>query len=90
MNKKSQWDKLCEHDSYNLLWATVKYDDLMQSVLQNLLLVERGKVPRLIMDCGQTDYELYRKRRDWCIKNQLIDEDELRKSVIHLLFRDNK
>lgn len=44
----TQQKKLEDYDSYDLLWATVKYDELLQVVLQNIILVERKQDVRII------------------------------------------
>lgn len=81
----TQEDRLYHHSEYDLLWATVKYDELFQQVIQNLLIIERGHWRVFLYDCGDDmqTYKLYQLRRKWLFKSKILDEDELRKEVIN-------
>lgn len=73
---------LDDYDSYDLIWATVKYDELLQSVVQNIILVERKYWQVLLCDSSNLTCGLYFEHRDWLLFHHVIDEDELRKEVI--------
>jgi hypothetical protein len=78
-----QQKKLEDYDSYDLLWATVKYDELLQVVFQNIILVERKHWRMLICDSSDVIARSYFERRAWLLRHKVINEDELRKEVIN-------
>ena len=82
-----QEDRLNKVPVYEALAATVKYDELMQNLFQNLLLVERGMWRKPLCECNEQEAKLYQMRRSWLFKHEVVDEDELRKEVIHLMMR---
>ena len=75
--------KLEDYDSGDLLWATVKYDELLQVIFQNIIIVERKLWQRLICDSSDTIAKSYFARRAWLIRHNVINEEELRKEVIN-------
>lgn len=79
--------KLEDYDSYDLLWATVKYDELLQVVFQNIILVERKHWRVLICDASDMIARTYFERRAWLLRHKVINEDELRKEVINRVHR---
>ena len=74
--------KLEDYNSYDLLWATVKCDELFQIVFQNIILVERKHWHVLICDASNVIAKMYFERRAWLLRHEVINEDELRKEVI--------
>jgi hypothetical protein len=82
-----QQKKLDDYDSYDLLWATVKYDELLQIVFQNIIIVERKRWRMLICDSSDMIARSYFERRAWLIRHNVLNEDELRKEVINRVHR---
>ena len=82
-----QSDRLNEKDPRELLRATLKYDELMQGILQNKILVEKGYWNALLCNSDEIGYRLYNVRRNHLIKTGAINEDELRKAVLNILFK---
>lgn len=83
----NQLDQLSAKDPHELLHATIKYDELIQVILQNKILVEKGYWNVLICNSDEIGFRLYNVRRIHLIKTCIIDEDELRKAVLNLLIK---
>ena len=79
--------KLDHYDPYELMWATVKYDELMQRLFQNLILIELGKWAKPLADCTEQEARLYDMRRAWLFKHEIVDEGSLRLLVLNLWFK---
>lgn len=71
----------------DILWAANKYEELMQLVLQNALLVEHGYWNTLFHNSSDLEMKMYAIRRDALIDMGIIDERELRGMVLDLLAR---
>jgi hypothetical protein len=83
----TQQERLFRCDMMAVLTATIKYEELMQTLFQNLLLVERGMWRKPLCDCTEQEAKLYQMRRSWLFSHDVVNENELRKEVMHLLIR---
>jgi hypothetical protein len=81
----TQQEMLMAADLNQQLWATYKYDELLQVVLQNKILVERGLCKKLFCDSCDTEMVLYNYYRGHLIMSHKVNEDELRGTVIELV-----
>lgn len=81
-------NKLDKYDPYDLMWATVKYDDLMQRVFQNLILIQLGKWAKPLCECTEQETRLYDMRRAWLLERGIIKEDDLRRIALSLYERE--
>lgn len=80
---------LDKYAPYDLLWATVKFDELIQSVYQNLLLIEQGRWEKPLCESTEQEAKLYESRRAWLFQQEVVDEDCLRRQVLDLVIGGN-
>lgn len=73
------------YDPFDLMWASVKYEELMQRLFQNLILIESGAWAKPLHACNEQEARLYDMRRAWLIKHGGYDEHDLRQQVVEIL-----
>ena len=81
----SQQKRLDEYPLNDLIWATVQYDELLQTVFQNIILIEKGYWVTHLKDSSDATAKRYFKRKEELIKCGIVDETRLRLQVLNRL-----
>ena len=84
MNQQTRLDQTPLRE---LIWATVKYDELLQTVYQNQILVKTGMWKKLFCNSSDIEMQIYHLRRQSLIATNLLDEDALRREVLEMIVR---
>lgn len=82
---KSQSDKLKSFSEEELLWATMKLDEVLQDVFQNFLLFRCGLTPMLFLNSADKQMLEFIKLKKQLFLSGEVNEVELRATVINLL-----
>ena len=89
----SQQQRLENLDGGQQIWATMKYDELVQDIVQNFLLFKKGYVPALFVSLEtEEQFAAYKRRLKFKFDNGIVDEAGLRLIVITMLsnFKNSK
>jgi hypothetical protein len=82
---KSQQEKLELYDIEELMWATVKCDELLQEVLQNFILFRYGLTPILFLNSADRQMSEFNTLKKHLFLIGAVREDELRATVLELI-----
>lgn len=78
----TQQERLEQFSIHELMRATLKYDELLQMILQNQILVNLGMWDRYLFDSTPAQISEYVQARTALFERGLLNEDKLRKMVI--------
>ena len=77
-----QQERLNQFNDLDLIWATNKYLQILQTVLQNKMLVEHGFWDTLLCDSDELTAKLYHATRAKMIAKGRLDEMLLHEMVV--------